>query len=307
VKKLPRLVLFFSFSFAVLFLVSMGMHFLSLRLDRLHASFQQQEAVLTELIAASRWALSLSVYGGMLLGLHYIAQKKVFAPAGLLCIAVLSTVLAVGIGKLAEHWEKIPPERSVVQPAGGPGLILSNSSGPSGTVIVLLRGPAEPDKARVVAVPEKPMLYQAEFAGMDTAGLPPAPFSDNSPWFLKSLAIDIRFNAENLQRQMSEGLAPFLLYIGALVFLLSSFLFIIKFSVWPLANLFLGCLAFRGLLALETFFNSPEMQTLFDSFLQNRLLITLPSLIFCGIGFIAHIYTFVVYLTKRQSEYEARE
>jgi hypothetical protein len=169
---------------------------------------------------------------------------------------------------------------------------------------VLLKGPAEAEKARVVAVPGKPMLYQAELAGRATARLPPVPFSDNSPWFLKSLAIDIRLNAENLQQRMNEGLAPFLLYAGALIFLLTSAMFILKFSAWPLANLFLGCLAFRGVLALETFLNSPDMQIVIDSFLQNRLPVTLAvPLIFCGIGLLAHMYTFLVFLTKKQARY----
>ena len=303
-RNLVRLILFFSLSFAVLFLVSTGMRFLAVRLEWLCALPRQQEAVLTELIAAARWALTLSVFGGMLLGLHFIVQEEVFAPLGLLCIAVLSVALATGIGKLAQHWEEIPPEHMNVHETGGPGLILSNTSGPSGTVIVLLRGPAEPDKARVVAVPGKPMLYQAEFSGKDAARLPPVPFGDNSPWFLKSLAIDLRLNAEILQRRLNEGLVPFLMYAGSLIFLLSSFLFIVRFSIWPLANLFLGCLACRGVLSLETFLNSPEMQIIIDSFLENRLPVSLAvPLIFCGIGFLAHMYTFLVFLTKKQSEY----
>jgi hypothetical protein len=304
VKKLPRLILVFSLSFAVLFLVAAGMRFLAIRLEWLCALPRQQEAVLTELIAACRWALTFSVYGAMLAGLHCVVKEKVFAPAGLLCIAVLSAALVTGIGTLAKHWEKILPERTALQSAGGPGLILSNSPGLSGTAIVLLKGPAEADKARVVAVPGKPMVYQAELAGRDTARLPPVPFGDDSPWFLKSLAIDIRLNAENFQQRMNEGFAPFLLYVGALIFLLSSSLFIIKFSAWPLANLFLGCLAFRGVLALETFLNSPEMQIVIDSFLQSSLPVTLAApLIFCGIGLLAHMYTFLMFLTKKQVRY----
>jgi len=167
-----------------------------------------------------------------------------------------------------------------------------------------LRGPAEADRARIIAVPGKPMLYQAEFAGRNAARLPPVPFGDNSPWFLKSLAIDIRLNAENLQQWLNAGFAPFLIYAGALIFLLSSFLFITKFSVWPLANLFLGCLACRGVLALGTFLNSPEMQIIIDSFLQNMLPASLAApLLFCIVGFLAHLYTFLVFLTKKQAEY----
>jgi peptidoglycan/LPS O-acetylase OafA/YrhL len=97
---------------------------------------------------------------------------------------------------------------------------------------------------------------------------------------------------------------PFLIHTGALIFLLSSLMFILKFSAWPLVNLFLGCLAFRGILAAEILCNTSEMQELFNSFLQNRLPVSLAvPLIFCGVGLIAHLYTFLVHLTRRQSDY----
>jgi hypothetical protein len=171
-----------------------------------------------------------------------------------------------------------------------------------------LEGSAKPGGSRVVATPGKPLLYQEKFAGKDLSllSLPPAPFSDNCPWFLKSLAIDLRLNAENVRRHLNAGLLSFLMYAGTLVFLLCSLMFILKLSVWPLANLFLGCLAFRGILALELFFNTPEMQDIFDSFLQNRLSPSLAvPLIFCIVSLLAYLYSFLVYLLKRQSHYAA--
>jgi len=198
----------------------------------------------------------------------------------------------------------VPPAKIPVQPLGSPGLILSNNTRPTGTVLVLLEGSAKPGGNRVIATPGKPLLYQAEFTGRDMSLIsqPPAPFNDNCPWFLKSLAIDLRLNAENLRQRFGEGLLPFLAYTGALIFFLSSLMFLFKFSAWPLVNLFLGCLAFRGVLALETFFNSPEMQDVFDSFLQNRLPLSLAvPLIFSTVGLLIHLYSFLVFLTKRQN------
>jgi hypothetical protein len=157
-----------------------------------------------------------------------------------------------------------------------------------------------------VATPGKPMIYQEEVVGKDLAriSLPPAPFTDNCPWFLKSIAIDLRLNAEILRHYLGEGMIPFLIYAGALFFFLSSLIFILKLSVWPLANIFLGCLAFRGVLALEMFFNTSEMQNVFDSFLQNHLPLELVvPLIFCGVGVLIHLYSFLVFLAKRQSDY----
>ena len=297
---------FFSLSFAILFLVSTGMRFLTIRLELAKLLSYRSEATLTMLIAAAHWAMSFALYGGVLLGLSYAAREGIFAPAAAICIALLTIGFASGIGMGLASWENVPPTSTTELPLGGPGLILGNSERPSSTTIVLLRGPAEPGGARVVSIPGRPMQYQGEYTGRNLAlaGLPPAPFGDDTPWFLKSLAIDLRLNAENLRRLLGMGLPPFLEYAGALVFLLCSLLFIFKFSAWPLANLFLGCLAFRGILALETFFNSAEMQDVFGSFLQNRVPIShVVPLIFCGVGLLAWLYSFFAYLARRRDEH----
>jgi len=299
-------VLFYSLSFAILFLVATGLRFLVLRIEWVRALSLEREVVLVELITAARWALSLSIYGGILMGLSYAVRRGVFALTAIPCIALLTIGFTFGIGQLLEDWEHVPPAKIAARPLGEPGLILSNNVRPAGTVLILLEGTAKPDGSRVVATPGKPLLYQERFPGKDMSllSLPPAPFSDNCPWFLKSLAIDLRLSAQNVRRQVNAGLLPFLTYAGTLVFLLCSLMFILKFSAWPLANLFLGCLAFRGVLALELFFRTPEMQEIFDSFLQNRLPLSwVVPLIFCAVGLLAFLYSFLVYLVKRQSNY----
>ena len=297
----------FSLSFALLFVVSTGMRFLAIRLDWIQSLSQQPESALTMLLAAAHWSLSLALYGGILLGMSFTVRDKVFAPAAILCIVVLGLGFTSGISFALDSWENVPPARSSARLLGGPGLILASSQRPSSMVIVLLDGPAEPGGARVLAIPGQPLQYQSEFAARDQSiiNLPPVPFGGESPWFLRSLAIDLQLSAENLWRLFNEGFVPFLTYAGALVLLLCSLSFIFKFSAWPLASLFLGCLTFRGILALETFFNSPEMQNSFDSFLQDRLPISLvvPA-IFCGVGLLAYLYSFLVFLAKRQGEYE---
>ena len=306
VRKLIKLVLFYSLSFMVLFLVSTAFRFLALRVEWIRMLSQEREAVLLELIAAARWALSLGLYGGILLGVSYAVRKEVFAPLAILCVASLTLVFTYGIGQAIEGWENVPPERTSTRPLGSPGLILANTVRSTATVIVLLQGPTPPDGSRVVATPGRPLLYQAEFAGRDlaTVSLPPAPFRDDSPWFLKSLIIDLRLNSEILRQRFNGGLLPFLIYTGSLVFFLCSLMFILKLSAWPLANLFLGCLAFRGVLALEVFFNTPDMREVFDSFLQNHLPVSLVvPLIFCGAGLLIYLYSFLVFLAKGKNDY----
>lgn len=306
-KKLVKLALVFSLSFVVLFVLATGMRYLAIQVGWVRMLIQQPPnggAILTDLISAARWALSFWLYGGMLFGMGYAAREKVFAPAAIICLTLLTAAFTIGISLLAESWDNIPPEKRVSQSLGGPGLMLSNTGKPDGTVLVLLQGPDEPEKARVVAVPGKPMVHQAEYAGRE-ANLHPAPFgapfNDNTPWFLRSLAIDFRLSAENLHQRMNDGFVSFLLYAAALIFLLSSFWFVMKFSSWPLASLVLGCLIFRGVLFLETFFNSPEMREIFSSFFRDRLPVSLVApLIFCAFGSLAHLYSFLAHLAKRQ-------
>jgi hypothetical protein len=75
-------------------------------------------------------------------------------------------------------------------------------------------------------------------------------------------------------------------------------------SAWPLANLFLGGLAFRGVLALETFLNTPEIQDIIASFLKNIFPVSLIApLVFLGIGILVCLYSFLVHLSKKQVDY----
>jgi len=301
VRKLLKLVLFFSLSFALLFLVTTGLRFLILRVEWVRALSQEQGPILVDLVTAARWALSFTLYGGILIVLSYVVRKEVFAPVALPCIIVLTLAFIWGIGLLVENVENVPSDKTREPPLGKPGLILSNTILPSGTVIVLLEGPAEPTGSRVVATPGRSMLYQSEFAGKNLAitDLPPAPFINDCPWFLKSLAIDLRLNAELLWRHLDTGLQPFLIQTGSLIFLLCSLMFILRLSAWPLVDLFLGCLAFRGVLSLEIFFHTPEMQNVFNSFVQNRLPLSLVvPVIFCGVGLLVCLYSILLYLVK---------
>ena len=281
-------------------IMSTGLRFLAIRIEWAGVLPQQTKAVLTGLIAAARWALSLSIYGGILMGLSFAAREKVFAPFAVLFIGALSLIFVCFIGQVLKNWENVPAVVNPTQPLGGPGLIAANNALLEGTVVVLLQGPSDPGR-RVVAVPEKPLLYQTEFPGREVIAQSSGPFGNSNPWFLQSLDIDLRLSAENLRQRFDAGLIPFLIYAGALIVLLTSCLFVFNLSAWPMANLFLGCLAFRGIMALETFFNSPEMQDVFESFLQSRLPVPQAvPFIFCSVGILAYFYSFLVFIAGKR-------
>jgi hypothetical protein len=299
VKNFAKLAIFFSLTFIIVFLATAGIRFLSLRVDWAKSLPPKPETSLTLLIAAAHWALSLALFSSILLALSYAVRRNCFAPSALLCIMTLAFVLCYGFSFALENWKSVPPAQSSGIPLGGNGLILSNSLNRNETAVILLKGTAEPLGPRVTAIPGQPLLFH-ETAGANF-DLPPVPFADVTPWFLKSVSIDIRLNGEMIQKKFIEGLIPFFIYSGSLIFLLCSLGFAIKFSAWPLANLFLGILAFRGILALETFFYTPEMQEIFDSFFKNLLPVELAvPLIFVGFGVMVHFYSFLVFVAKRR-------
>ena len=294
---MAKLMLFFSLSFAVLFLAAAGLRYLAIRVDWVRTLSRRQGTMLADLIAACHWALSLALYASLLLSLSYAARGRFFMPITTVCLIALPLAFSFGVSLGLERMENLPPARDMERVLGGPGLFLTNAWRSSDTSIVLLEGPARPGGARVAAIPGRPLIYQYEAAGPAiAANLPPIPFRDDVPWFLQSMAIDLRLSAEHLGGRFKAGLLPFLIYAGALILLLSSLRFILTLSAWPLANLFLGCLAFRGILTLETFFNSPEIQDVFESFLENRLPLSLSvPLIFCAFGVLVYIYSLLVY------------
>jgi hypothetical protein len=271
-----------------------------------------------EFTAAARWALSLTLYFSLLFGLSYAARLNAVrwnagllgsgkgrlpAPLAMICLFILSLAFSGGAALGLERLGDMISVPGLSLPLGGPGLTLTQGD----TTIVLIRGPAENRGPRVVAIPGRPLLYQEQPLGPNNTvlSLPPVPFRDEAPWFLRSLAIDFSLTGRQFEARLGEGLVSFVVYGGALIFLLVSLGFIFKLSNWPLANLFLGCLAFRGILAAETFLNSPEIQDLFASFLGNRLPLsyTVP-LVFCVFGVLVNLYTFLVFLARRRTDEE---
>jgi hypothetical protein len=299
VKKVARLVLFFSLSFAVLFILAALVRYLVIRIGVLRLLPAREETYLSELITAARWALPFAVYFSLLFGLSYAARLKMFIPLSIFCLVILAGGLGTALSMGLERAGFVPPARDTVRPLGGPGLILARGD----TAIVLPGGPAEPKGPRVVSFPGRPLIYQENPQGPNdtTPALPPVPFRTGVPWFLESLSIDFTLSGGQLEARFREGFIPFLTYALSLIFLLASFRFVMDLSVWPLANLFTGALIFRGILALETFINSPETGELLAPFLGNRIAPeNMGPLVFCSFAVLICLYTALVSVAKRR-------
>ncbi len=272
---------------------------MSLHVDWIKNLPPKPETSLTLLITAAHWALTMALFCSIIITLNYSIRKEVFALIALICVMSLSFLFTFGISTALEQWKSVVPAKNPGVTFGGKGLILSNTLNKSETAVILLNGAADPLGPRVVAIPDKPLAFQrSASADFD---LPPIPFGDDTPWFLKDIEIDIRLNAEMFQLKYSQGFISYLLYVGSLIYLLCSLGYVIKFSAWPLANLFLSILAFRGILALNTFFNSKEMQMITASFLNNKIpVVNALPFIFLGFGTLVNLYSLLVFAAKRR-------
>ena len=300
-KKIAKLTIYFSLTFVIIFAAVTGIKFVSLRVEWASILPPKPETSLSLLIAAAHWALSLTLFSTIAISLNYAVRRNVFSLAALICTITLSFAFSFGISTALEQWKLVPPAQTAGIPLGEKGLILSNAINSSETAVILLNGTDEPLGPRVIAIPGQPLTYQKSAAeGFD---LPPVPFGNDTPWFLNSLIIDIRLNAELFQKKYSQGFFSYLFYVGSLIFMLCSLGYLLKFSVWPLANLFIAILIFRGVLALNTFVNSAEMQEIISSFLDGKLPASaaLP-LVYLAFGILINAYSLLVYAAKRRAD-----
>ncbi|MDR0503052.1 MAG: hypothetical protein LBH16_06990 [Treponema sp.] len=301
-RNLAKLSLFFSLSFAIIFLAAAGMRFLSLWVEWALLLPSRSESVISVLIASAHWALTLALYLSVLASLAYSAAKRYIAFMTIVCIMLLSAFFSFGISFALENWIPAPGAKTMSKPLGGKGLILSNTQNRNERAVILLNGMAELNGPQVIVTPNEPLRF-SESAENAAFNLPRVPFQFVTPHFLSDIADDIRLSGEKLQRSLKEGYISFFIYAGALIFLLSSTGFVFKISVWPFANLILGFIAFRGILAAETFLNSSDTQRIFDSFLKNLLPVSLAvPVIFIGFSLLVHIYAILVYAARRRDD-----
>ncbi|MDR1566960.1 MAG: hypothetical protein LBS48_06745 [Treponema sp.] len=294
-KNLARLALFFSICFIAAFLASALLRFLGLWIDtaRILPLEPEQSA---NFISALKRALPAAMYFSILLALSYASRRKMAVPLSILGVFVLATVFVLGFSLGIRQIQGVNFALDAGQAIRGrPGLILSQGD----TVIVLLKEGKE--GPRVVAFPGRPLFYQEVPRGPNNSilALPDLPFRDETPWFIQSIFIDLNLSARELDARLEAGLPFFCMYAGALILFLASLRFLLDLSNWPLANLFLGALAFRGILALETFLNAKETATLLGSFLGNRLpALFISPLVFCVLGALVILYTLLTCLAR---------
>jgi len=296
-KNIAKLTIFFTLSFLILFIASVFIRILSTWIDLVRiipvAVMPGEDA------AMAAWrAFPGALYISILLTLSYTVRRNMPAVMAIICIWILgaafATAASVGINRL----ESLKPAiRSPASLQGKPGLILSRSE----NAMILLRESSVVRGPRVVSIPGQPLIYQEVPVGPNNTilSLPALPFTEDTPWFIKSLSLDFSICASEMESRLSSGFKAFAFYTFSIIMLLGSLRFILELSQWPLANLFLGALIFRLILALDIFLNSRQINALIFSFLKERIPSNmLTALIFCVLSVLVIFYTLMVSLAR---------
>jgi hypothetical protein len=303
-KNLARLALFFSVFFIIVFAASALLNFLALWIDAAK-TVPVRQGMSGDFIASGAKALPAALYITILLCLSYTARRQMPVSLSIIAIFVLSAVFTLGFTLGIERLRDVnlaPPAFSTIE--GEPGLILSRSS----TSIVLLKESTVNGGPRVVAISGQSLLYQETPVGPNNSALslPSLPFRTDKPWFMTSLLLDFNLVSREFEERLGNSLLSFCIYAGSLIFFLAGLRFLLELSQWPLANLFVGAVAFRGILALEIFLDTPEMAAFLNSYLNNRLPgPLLAPLVFCALGVLVILYTLLAHLARGKGREDA--
>jgi hypothetical protein len=291
VRYIARLVLFFSLFFVLVLLGAAGAGFFRGWIETARQVPAGVFRPLTEILGAAHRAIPCALYIAVLFTLSYSVRREAPAAIAIPCVFILAVAFssAAALGLRRAEGMGTPSVAAPLPTLGAPGLILSRGD----TFIVLLGDPGNPRGNRVVSLSGRPLIYQEAPLGPEDAvpELPPVVFEAGSIPFINDLAVDFSLTDRQFQTRMDQGLGAFCVYAAALSLLLVSLRFLFGFSSWPLANIFLGALAFRGVLAFESFLNGREMQEFIGLFLGRWIPPAFISPgVFCALGVLIILY-----------------
>ncbi|MDR0390207.1 MAG: hypothetical protein LBH73_09055 [Spirochaetaceae bacterium] len=300
-KGVARLIIFFTLCFILTLVLSSLCIFAARLLNAASHIPALPLALIPVFLAALRGCIPAAIYITVLLGLGYAVRREVPAPLALVCLFLLtvsaSGALYLGTVRAGRFDSLARIDRS--RTLGAPGLILSQGD----ISMVLLEAPGEEKGPRVVSIPGQALLYQRLPVGPGNQALPlpSAAFKAPLPYFLQSILLDFTLADTRYGAFLEQGFHYFIAYLAAISLFLCSLGFLFKISVWPLANLFIGALVFRGILAFETFINSREVLELLGEYIESAIPRPLISalILSCAAGLIL-LYSLLVWLSKRR-------
>lgn len=306
VKNFARLVLFTFVCFILVFAASALFSFLQLWIKAASSVPVRHSIYMNEFILQSRWAVSFVLYFTILLSMNYARQNRTNPVVSFLTVAFLAAGLTTAAVKGLSNARLMdaPPFVVSTPTLGGAGLMLD---GVGGTVITLIDKPALETGSRVVSLPGRPLIYQDIPLDENSRiiELPGIRFKEEHSDLYKSLGADFSLSAGEICARFDKNLFSFLCWICPLIILLISVSHIFDVGAWPLANLFICAVVFRGVLMLEIFLNSRDIYVFLIDFIRGLIpadLIT-PAL-FAVLAVLFLLYDILMYFAREKGRHD---
>lgn len=296
------MVLFFSVFFILSFLIVSGVRYLLFWIEAVSAIPSLPFAKGGALVSAFKYTLSTALYFGILFPLSYSVRQKMPAGVSIMVIFLLSCVFTIGVSLGLRRAQVIETQ---TVPASRPALGEAGLRLRSGDVtIVVLGDPDDPATPRVAAIPDRPLVFQDPGFRGHAPPLPPVPFFKSRVVFMNSLNLDFNIVSERLFALLEANTFQFYLYAASIIFFLVSCRFVFELSSWPFANIFLGFLVFRGILAFQVFLDSEQIQNLLLFFIGRLIPRDLVSpMIYLFLGLLIIIYTVLTNVARGRKRY----
>ncbi|GMO58520.1 MAG: hypothetical protein Ta2G_18590 [Termitinemataceae bacterium] len=279
-----------------MFALTFGAGFLRIWVHAITRVPQISNLLLVNVLNQLEWVLPLTLYLTIIFSMNYAKRHKTPSLAAFIIVVGLSAVFTWAGQKGLDNAKNmdVPPFIQKKHTLGKSGLILSRGQ----TVYTMLDDPALATGSRVVSIPGEPLIYQELPLDIDGNVLdaPPIPFRLQDLEHTSVLS-DFTRSGKYLAARYDQGLYQFGSWVLALILVLTAFSFLFEIGDWHLANVFLGLLIFRGLLAFEVFFNSPGIQEYVYGFLRGAVGTWLVSpFVFTVIAVLILIYIILYFL-----------
>jgi hypothetical protein len=299
VKKVAKLLLYFSVTFSAVFLLTAGLGFLHIGIDAASAVPARSFAYLADFIPSAERALSFTLYVAILMSMSYACRTKVPVPGAFAVLFVLAFGFTYALSLGVSHAKAMdaPPLNIGHETLGKAGLILSGH----GRTVVLLDRPSQPLGERVVSLNDRALLYQPEPADADgkPIPLPSVPFKTKNVALFDSLMADFSLAAQELSSRFAEGFESFAAYTGAIIFILLSLVAVLDIGAWPLANIFIGAALFRLILSFEVFICGRDTLEYLTGFLGRWIPVHLVVPFIIGVaGVLLAVYSGLVFAVR---------
>jgi hypothetical protein len=305
VADIFRLIRIICLWFIIAFALFTAVNFLSLKIQVVRSLWLLHGNM--ELFASAVWSsLPPVIYLVILIGLSYSARRGIAIPRSFICVCLLSILWLTLFTLMFSSAQKVTDLLFNNTPLslGDRGLIMEHED----NIIVLVGGLNEPDRGQVIAKTGEPLRYELANNAISSASLrneaeaaPLIFFRRDSVQLLGSMQVAFERVSRQFNARLSESPLSFYVYAVSIIFCLCCLRFVFNLSTWPLANLFLGALLFRGVLEIGNLFELEFARSFLLRFWIDEIPVSmLEPVLFCALGLLFTLAAGIAFLIKKR-------